>query len=99
MARLDNKVAFITGGESGIGLATARLLVAEGARVHIAGLVKDRLAAAAAELGPEAASWSVTDVTEEEQVVMALRQAADRFRGLGLRVSNARLSGGLAPVT
>jgi NAD(P)-dependent dehydrogenase (short-subunit alcohol dehydrogenase family) len=99
MARLDNKVAFITGGESGIGLATARLLVAEGARVHIAGLVKDRLATAAAELGAEVASWSVTDVTEEDQVVTALRQAADRFGGLDILFSNAGISGDIAPIT
>ena len=55
MARLENKVALITGGESGIGLATARLFAAEGARVHLAGLSADRLAAAAAELGPDVA--------------------------------------------
>jgi NAD(P)-dependent dehydrogenase (short-subunit alcohol dehydrogenase family) len=99
MARLDNKVAVITGGESGIGLATARLFVAEGARVHLAGLARDRLEAAAAELGPEAAGWSVTDVTVEEQVVAALRQAADRFGGLDVLFSNAGISGDITPIT
>jgi NAD(P)-dependent dehydrogenase (short-subunit alcohol dehydrogenase family) len=99
MARLDNKVALITGGESGIGLATARLLVAEGARVHLAGLRKDRLEAAAAELGPGAASWSVTDVTEEEQVIAAVRQAVGRFGGLDILFSNAGISGAIVPIT
>ena len=51
MARLPDKVALITGGESGIGLATARLFVAEGARVHLLGLDEAKLAAAAEELG------------------------------------------------
>ncbi len=99
MARVDDKVAFITGGESGIGLATARLLVAEGARVHLAGLIQHRLEAAAAELGPEAVGWSVTDVTEEEQVVAALRQAVGRFGGLDILFSNAGVSGDIAPIT
>jgi len=93
MARLDGKVAFITGGESGIGLACARLFVAEGARVHLAGLVKDQLEAAAAEIGPDAAGWSVTDVTEEDQVAAALRQAVDRFGRLDVLVSNAGIAG------
>jgi NAD(P)-dependent dehydrogenase (short-subunit alcohol dehydrogenase family) len=93
MARLDGKAAFITGGESGIGLACARLFVAEGARVHLAGLVKDQLEAAAAELGPGAAGWSVTDVTEEDQVAAALRQAVDRFGRLDVLVSNAGIAG------
>jgi len=98
MARLDNKVAIITGGESGIGLATARLLVAEGAQVHLAGLVRPRLEAAAAELGAQNASWSVTDVTEEEQVAAAVRQAAGRFGGLDVIFSNAGISGDIAPI-
>jgi NAD(P)-dependent dehydrogenase (short-subunit alcohol dehydrogenase family) len=99
MGRLGGKVAFITGGESGIGLATARLFVAEGARVHVAGLVRDRLEAAGAELGSDALSWSVTDVTEEDQVAAALEQAADRFGGLDVLFSNAGIAGDRGLIT
>ena len=49
--RLANKTALITGGNSGIGLATARLFLAEGARVAITGRNQKSLNAAAAELG------------------------------------------------
>lgn len=99
MARLDNKVALITGGESGIGLATARLFAAEGARVHLAGLSADLLAGAAAELGTDVVGWSVTDVTEEEQVAAAVAQAVGRFGGLDVLFSNAGISGAIAPIT
>ena len=99
MARLDNKVALITGGESGIGLACARLFVAEGASVHLAGLARSRLEAAVAELGPDLADFSVTDVTVEEQVMAALQQAAARFGGLDILFSNAGISGDIAPIT
>ena len=48
---LQNKTAFITGGGSGLGLATARLLVANGARVMLFDRNADALGEAAAELG------------------------------------------------
>src|SRR5215831_17372075 len=98
MARLDNKVAFITGGESGIGLATARLFATEGAQVHLAGLHAGRLAEAVAELGPDVAACSVTDVTDEGQVIAAVAQAVDRFGGLDVLFSNAGISGAIAPI-
>jgi NAD(P)-dependent dehydrogenase (short-subunit alcohol dehydrogenase family) len=95
--RLDGKVAVITGGESGIGLATARLFVAEGACVHLAGLHRERLADAGAELGA-AGTTSVTDVTDESQVAAAFRQAVDAFGRLDIIFSNAGISGAIAPI-
>jgi NAD(P)-dependent dehydrogenase (short-subunit alcohol dehydrogenase family) len=58
--RLKNKTALITGGNSGIGLATAKLFVAEGAKVVITGRNKETLEAAAKELGPNALALPLT---------------------------------------
>jgi NAD(P)-dependent dehydrogenase (short-subunit alcohol dehydrogenase family) len=51
MGNLDRKVAVVTGGNSGIGLATAKRLVADGAYVFVTGRRKEELQAAAAEIG------------------------------------------------
>jgi NAD(P)-dependent dehydrogenase (short-subunit alcohol dehydrogenase family) len=51
MGKLDGKVALVTGGNSGIGLATARRFVEEGAHVYITGRREVELAAAVKELG------------------------------------------------
>lgn len=56
MGQLDGKVALLTGGESGIGLASARLFVAEGAKVHLVGIDETKLRAAVEELGHDDAS-------------------------------------------
>ncbi len=60
------KVALITGGNSGIGLATARLFVAEGAKVVITGRNQSTLDKAASELGKDAVAAVRADVTEPE---------------------------------
>jgi len=72
--RLANKTAFITGGNSGIGLATAKLFVAEGARVAITGRNKETLQAAARELGPNAIAIEA-DATDIAATEAAIKQA------------------------
>jgi NAD(P)-dependent dehydrogenase (short-subunit alcohol dehydrogenase family) len=51
MGKLDGKVALVTGGTSGIGLATAKLFVAEGARVYVTGRRQERVDEAVKEIG------------------------------------------------
>ena len=92
MNRLTDKVALVTGGESGIGLETARLFVAEGARVTVVGIDEPRLRAAADELGAAGAA-AVADVTDSSQVRAAVEAAVARFGRLDVVFSNAGISG------
>jgi NAD(P)-dependent dehydrogenase (short-subunit alcohol dehydrogenase family) len=98
MARLQDKVALITGGESGIGLATARLFVDEGARVQLVGIDESRLAAAVDELGHDNALASVADVTDEDAVRNAVADGVSRYQRFDVIVSNAGISGAVAPI-
>jgi NAD(P)-dependent dehydrogenase (short-subunit alcohol dehydrogenase family) len=98
MARLADKVALITGGESGIGLATARLFVSEGARVHLVGIDQGRLEAAAEELGEAHALATVADVTDEAAVERAIAAGVERFGGYDVLFSNAGISGAISPL-
>jgi NAD(P)-dependent dehydrogenase (short-subunit alcohol dehydrogenase family) len=88
--RLEGKVALITGGESGIGLATARLFASEGAQLHLLGLQEGPLGDAAEELG---GLGSVADVTDEEAVQRAVADGVERFGGYDVIFSNAGNSG------
>jgi NAD(P)-dependent dehydrogenase (short-subunit alcohol dehydrogenase family) len=94
--RLSGKSALITGGNSGIGLATARLFVAEGARVAITGRNQKTLDAAAAELGDGmlAIKADATDVESTERAVVAI---AEKFGKLDILFANAGI-GGATPV-
>ena len=98
MGKLDGKVAIITGGEGSIGMATARALVAEGARVFLAGISEPGLKSGAAELGEGAAAWQVTDVTDSAQVKAAVSAAIARFGRLDIVVANAGVTGAAAPI-
>ena len=90
--RLANKTAFITGGNSGIGLATARLFVAEGARVAVTGRNQATLEAAARELGPNALAI-VADATDIEATEKAILEAVRKFGKLDIVFANAGIAG------
>jgi NAD(P)-dependent dehydrogenase (short-subunit alcohol dehydrogenase family) len=86
--RLKNKTALITGGNSGIGLATAKLFVAEGARVAITGRNKATLDAALAELGSQAIVLQA-DATDVAATEKAVADAAKAFGKLDIVFANA----------
>ena len=76
MARLEGKVAVITGAASGIGRASAQLFIEEGARVVIADVMEDRGNPLADELGENAAFLRV-DVSQEDDVKAAVESGDD----------------------
>src|SRR5271167_1840043 len=90
--KLTSKKALITGGNSGIGLATARLVVAEGAQVAITGRDQKTLDEAIAELGPSARGYRV-DVTVAEDRKQLFAALAKDFGKLDVVFANAGISG------
>jgi NAD(P)-dependent dehydrogenase (short-subunit alcohol dehydrogenase family) len=86
--RLANKTALITGGNSGIGLATARLFLAEGARVAIVGRSKKTLDAATEMLGAGVLAIQA-DITDVEATERAVATTAERFGKLHVVFANA----------
>jgi rhamnulose-1-phosphate aldolase/alcohol dehydrogenase len=90
---LAGRIAFVTGAGSGIGLATAERLAAEGACVVLADRDPDGVSAAAAALGGPDRAVSVTaDVTSDAAVTAAIDAACLAFGGVDLVVNNAGLS-------
>jgi rhamnulose-1-phosphate aldolase/alcohol dehydrogenase len=90
---LATRIAFVTGGGSGIGKAIAHRLAAEGACVIVADRDAESAAAVAAELGSADVAVPVTvDVTDAAAVAAAVDAAALAFGGVDLVVNNAGLS-------
>jgi NAD(P)-dependent dehydrogenase (short-subunit alcohol dehydrogenase family) len=87
--RLQDKVAVITGAGSGIGLATARRFVAEGAKVVCADVDEASGQAAAAEVGGH---FVAVDVTDDEQVLAMYTSAEETYGSVDIAFNNAGIS-------
>ena len=95
--KLDQRSAIVTGAAGGIGLATARRLLRDGASVLLADLDQDKLEAAASQLAteskadPRRIATIVCDVAREDQVAAAADEAIARFGHWDIVVNNAGL--------
>jgi NAD(P)-dependent dehydrogenase (short-subunit alcohol dehydrogenase family) len=97
--RIQDKVCVVTGGASGIGLATARRLAEEGGRVAIGDIGAHAAERAAEEIGGEATAFTV-DVADESSVEALYNAVAERFGRIDVCHNNAGilLAGDTDPV-
>lgn len=97
--RLDGRVAIITGGAGGIGLAAARLFLKEGAAgVHLVDLSEEALTDAAAELDRERVGISAADVSKDGDVARYMAEARERFGRVDILFLNAGVEGAVKPL-
>ena len=89
IGQLDGKTAVVTGGSSGIGLATARRLADEGAYVFVTGRREAELEAAVTAIGPERATGVTGDISELADLDRLYDAVRARGRGLDVLVANA----------
>ena len=86
--RLDNKVALITGGTSGIGAETARLFIQEGAKVMISGRSEEKGQMLSDELGKNS-QYLLSDVTKEKDIENSIKETVNQFGKLDILFNNA----------
>ncbi|MBC8284318.1 MAG: SDR family oxidoreductase [Nitrospinae bacterium] len=91
--RLKNKTAIITGGGSGIGLATAHAFRKEGAKVVLFGRRKDKLEKAVEEIG-DSALLVQGDMTKNDDLDQLINETLHNFKGIDILVNNAGLFNG-----
>lgn len=96
MNRFEGKVAFVTGGASGLGEATARLFAAEGAKVVVADINEAGATAVAASL-PDALALRV-DTSEAAAVEQAIAAAVARYGRIDIIFNNAGIAGEQLPI-
>jgi NAD(P)-dependent dehydrogenase (short-subunit alcohol dehydrogenase family) len=99
MALLDGKVCVITGGAGSLGLASARLFLAEGAKVMLVDLRQADLERAKSEVGSGNADTCAADVSDGAATRAYIACAVERFGKIDVLFSNAGNQGPVMPVT
>jgi NAD(P)-dependent dehydrogenase (short-subunit alcohol dehydrogenase family) len=97
MGRLEEKVAVITGGAGGIGIAAAKRFVAEGAKVLLVDLDEQALVDASNEVGSNVSAYCVADVSQKADTERYVQQAVDVFGGVDIYLANAGIEGLVTP--
>ena len=98
MARLEGRVALITGATGGIGSAAARLFAEEGARVALVDLDETALREVVRSIGEDMASYTVADVTQPDQTQTYVNEAVNRWGGIDAYLANAGIEGTLSSI-
>jgi NAD(P)-dependent dehydrogenase (short-subunit alcohol dehydrogenase family) len=97
--RLDGKVAIITGATGGIGEATAKLFLQEGASVMLVGRSKDKLIETSERLGFDAlVAHFVAEAADEQAIAAAVAATVEAFGGVDILLANAGTEGKLYPI-
>lgn len=99
MSRLQGKTAIITGATGGIGEATAKLFLAEGANVMLVGRSAEKLKETSSRLGArQGLSQHVADATDETAMAAAVAATVKTFGGIDILFANAGMEGLVKPI-
>lgn len=92
MSKLNDQVAVITGGSTGIGLATAKLFIEEGARVVITGRTQETLDAAKQEISNERLKIIRSDSSKLSEIKSLFEQVRDQYGKIDILFANAGIA-------
>ena len=99
MSRLKNKVAIITGGSGGIGVATAQRFLEEGAKVMLVDLHETKLEEVARELDHPDLSYCVADVSMAAPTEVYIEKTLSQFGRIDVFFANAGIEGKVSPIS
>jgi len=98
MKNLKGKVAIITGGGAGIGAATARLFLEEGAKVLLVDIAEEKLESVKQELNSDNVAYFKADVSKSDEVKRYVDYAVNTFGAVDILFSNAGIEGTVSPI-